>query len=229
MVHSPTPFKLPMPRDPGCSPPPDPPRPAPSSASSPASTMSPSWKRMPCAMSRQTGVRRSRNSRSIAKCLNSSVCALRITATASGSCSTASRCSYQPIASASSVKDAHSRANVRVRAGSSSGGSWYWSNPMPGTVRCPAMKLAVQLYTLRSKLADDVPGTLQALAQAGAEEVELAGLYDRTAEAMRTLLDAAGLTAASAHAPLERLESEPEAVLEEARTLGVGTVIVPWV
>jgi sugar phosphate isomerase/epimerase len=91
------------------------------------------------------------------------------------------------------------------------------------------MKLAVQLYTLRAKLADDVPGTLQALAQAGAEEVELAGLYDRTAEELRAILDEAGLKAASAHAPLERLEAEPDAVLDEARTLGVSTVIVPWV
>jgi hypothetical protein len=41
-----------------------------------------------------------------------------------------SRCSYQPIASASSVSDAQSRANVRVRSGSSPGGSWYWSKPI---------------------------------------------------------------------------------------------------
>ena len=53
-----------------------------------------------------------------------------ITARASGSRSTASRCSYQPIASASSVSEAHSRAKVRVSAGNSSGGSWYWSNPI---------------------------------------------------------------------------------------------------
>jgi len=91
------------------------------------------------------------------------------------------------------------------------------------------MRLAVQLYTLRAKLAEDVPGTLDALAEAGAEEVELAGLYDRTAGDMRALLDAAGLKAASTHARLERLQAESEAVLEEARTLGVETVIVPWV
>ena len=51
-------------------------------------------------------------------------------ARACGSGSTARRCSYQPIASASSVSEAHRRANVRVSAGSSSGGSWYWSNPI---------------------------------------------------------------------------------------------------
>ena len=76
------------------------------------------------------GVRRSRNSRSMQKCLNSSPCALLMIASASRSDSTAMRCSYQPIASASSVSEVHRRANVRVSAGSSPGGSWYWSNPM---------------------------------------------------------------------------------------------------
>ena len=52
-----------------------------------------------------------------------------------GSGSTARRCSYQPIASASSVRLAHMRANVRVCAGSSAGGSWYWSNPMTTPLR----------------------------------------------------------------------------------------------
>ena len=41
--------------------------------------------------------------------------------------------------------------------------------------------LAVQLYTLRERLAEDLEGTLEALAQAGAREVELAGLYERDA------------------------------------------------
>ncbi|WP_028063564.1 sugar phosphate isomerase/epimerase family protein [Solirubrobacter soli] len=90
------------------------------------------------------------------------------------------------------------------------------------------MKLAVQLYTLRAKLAEDVPGTLQALAAAGAEEVELAGLYERSAGELRAILDDVGLRAASMHAPLQRLETEPEAVIDEAQTLGVDTVIMPW-
>ena len=64
------------------------------------------------------------------KCLNSSPWASRMIASASGSVSTAIRCSYHPMASASSVSDAHRRANVRVAGGSSSGGSWYWSKPI---------------------------------------------------------------------------------------------------
>ena len=63
----------------------------------------------------------------MAKCLNSSPWASAMMSRATASGSTARRCSYQPIASASSCSDVHRRANVRVSAGSSSGGSWYWS------------------------------------------------------------------------------------------------------
>src|SRR3954464_12879191 len=93
----------------------------------------------------------------------------------------------------------------------------------------PALGLAVQLYTLRAQLADDLEGTLGALAGAGAHEVELAGLYGRDAATMRRALDAAGLAACSAHVPLERFEREPEAVLDEAEVLGTATLVVPWV
>jgi sugar phosphate isomerase/epimerase len=90
------------------------------------------------------------------------------------------------------------------------------------------MRLAVQLYTLRHLLGGDLDGTLHALAGAGAREVELAGLYGRDGAGMRRALDDAGLSACSAHVPLERFETEPDAVLEEAAALGVETLVVPW-
>src|SRR5690348_14351934 len=39
------------------------------------------------------------------------------------------------MASASSVREAHRRANVRVSAGSSPAGSWYWSKPIRASSR----------------------------------------------------------------------------------------------
>ena len=64
------------------------------------------------------------------KCLNSSDWAFSMIAFACASGSSEIRCSYQPIASASSVSDAIIRANVLVSALSSSAGSWYWSKPI---------------------------------------------------------------------------------------------------
>ncbi len=91
------------------------------------------------------------------------------------------------------------------------------------------MRLAVQLYTLREKLSEDLEGTLAALAATGVREVELAGLHERGSVGMRAALDASGLDAVSAHVPLERFESELGLVLEEARVLTVETLVVPSV
>jgi sugar phosphate isomerase/epimerase len=93
-----------------------------------------------------------------------------------------------------------------------------------GSVLRP-MRLAVQLYTLRHQLEQDLEATLAQLAEAGAHDVELAGLYGRTAAEMRAALDAAGLVACAAHVPIEELASS----LEDAATLGVDTLVVPWV
>jgi sugar phosphate isomerase/epimerase len=91
------------------------------------------------------------------------------------------------------------------------------------------MRLAVQLYTLRHALEADLEGTLAELAEAGGHDVELAGLYGRTAAEMRAALDAAGLAVCAAHVPLEGLEEAPENVLASAETLGTPTIVVPKV
>ena len=64
------------------------------------------------------------------KCLNSSCWALAMIARASAFFSTLIRCSYQSIASASSISERIIRANVRTSCDNSSAGSWYWSNPI---------------------------------------------------------------------------------------------------
>ncbi len=91
------------------------------------------------------------------------------------------------------------------------------------------MQLAVQLYTLRHLLEKDLDQTLAALAEAGAREVELAGLYGRTAAEMRAALDAAGLVACAAHVPIEGFEDAPDRVLEAAEILGTPTLVLPWI
>jgi sugar phosphate isomerase/epimerase len=87
--------------------------------------------------------------------------------------------------------------------------------------------IAVQLYTLRHRLEIDLEATLRALAGTGARHVELAGMYGRSPEEMRAALDAAGLTAVSAHVPLDRFEDA--ALADEASALGFDLAIVPAV
>jgi sugar phosphate isomerase/epimerase len=91
------------------------------------------------------------------------------------------------------------------------------------------VQLAVQLYTLRHLLEEDLEGTLAQLAEAGVGDVELAGFYDRTPAELRERLDAAGLKAVSGHVPIEGWEEAPDRVVAAAETLGCDTLVVPWV
>jgi sugar phosphate isomerase/epimerase len=91
------------------------------------------------------------------------------------------------------------------------------------------VQLAVQLYTLRHALEEELEATLAALAEAGAREVELAGFYGRTPAEMRAALDAAGLVACAGHVPIEAYEDAPERVLAAAETMGIDTLVLPWI
>lgn len=89
--------------------------------------------------------------------------------------------------------------------------------------------LGVQLYTVRGPLAEDVPGTLDALAEIGYEEVETAGLHGLQPTVFRRLLDERGLKAISGHVPLDALAGEMlEATLDDAEALGYRWLTVPW-
>jgi sugar phosphate isomerase/epimerase len=89
-------------------------------------------------------------------------------------------------------------------------------------------QIAVQLYTLRELAANDLPGTLRAVSDAGYRAVELAALPPVEPEALRDLLSAEGLQPIASHESLERLRADRDAVLDRMVILGCPRVIVPW-
>ncbi len=101
---------------------------------------------------------------------------------------------------------------------------------------CPALTAAkrrlpvpvgLQLYSLRYLAAKDVAAMLALVRKLGFEEVETSDFYGRNAAEFRKMLDAEGLKATSMMALYERLGSEIEAVIEDARALGAGYVVCP--
>lgn len=90
-------------------------------------------------------------------------------------------------------------------------------------------RIALQLYTVREKAAQDLEATLRQVAGIGYRAVELAGFYGRTTAEMRSRLAAYGLKAASAHIPLKDFETNPARVFEDLHTLGCEYAIVPFV
>lgn len=93
----------------------------------------------------------------------------------------------------------------------------------------PTIHPGIQLYTVRSVMAKDPAGTLDALARIGYREVEFAGLHGVSAEAMRAMLDHLGLSSPASHAGLEELRGGADAVFRTSTILGNRYVVVPWI
>ena len=97
---------------------------------------------------------------------------------------------------------------------------------------------SVQLYTLAKEFTEDPSGSLDKLAAIGLKNVEAFDFVGRPTE-IRAALDASGLSSPTGHAPLLSDElwtpdgsiptPAPEVVFEAAATLGMTTVIDPFV
>ena len=88
---------------------------------------------------------------------------------------------------------------------------------------------ALQLYTVRDLTAKDFAGTVKKVAEIGYKYVEMAGYGNLPdAKAARKALDDAGLKACSGHYALDMLEKKFDQVKEDAETLGIDTVVCPF-
>ena len=99
----------------------------------------------------------------------------------------------------------------------------------PGSGKSFKGPLAVQLWSFRNDFMNDVPGTLKRVHDLGFREVELAGYYGLTAKQFRAELDKAGLKAISMHIEYEFARDRIDEVIQDAKTLGVQYVGVPWI
>ncbi len=61
------------------------------------------------------------------------------------------------------------------------------------------LPIGLQLYSVRKQCEKDLPGVLKAVAAMGYDGVEFAGYYDRTADELKTMLDANGLKCCGTH------------------------------
>jgi sugar phosphate isomerase/epimerase len=88
--------------------------------------------------------------------------------------------------------------------------------------------IGLQLYTVRRDLERDFEGTLAQVAEVGFREVELAGLFGRTARDVRASLDRHGLKAPSMHVDLPEIETGFQKTLEAGSALGARYVVCAW-
>lgn len=88
--------------------------------------------------------------------------------------------------------------------------------------------IAIQVYAMREDAKKDFAGTMKRLAGMGYDGVELAGLYERTPEEIRNILDDAGLKAVGAHVPYEEFKKDLAGTVAAYRTIGCEYVAIPW-
>jgi sugar phosphate isomerase/epimerase len=87
----------------------------------------------------------------------------------------------------------------------------------------------MELWTYRRELAKDLPGTLKMIHDLGITDVEAPGFFGHTAAEFRTLLDAAGLKCTSIVVPYERMGSDLDGAVADAKAVGAKFVIVSWI
>ena len=119
-------------------------------------------------------------------------------------------------------------ATSSAAAGASSAGTATGAVAAGATTGAKIRPIGVQLYTVRDEMQKDVAATLARVAQIGYTEVEFAGYFDKTPTEIRAILDRNGLTAPSAHIPLQMLQGNLAGVIDAAKTIGHQYVICPW-
>ena len=90
--------------------------------------------------------------------------------------------------------------------------------------------IGLQLYTVRDLFAKDPVATLEAVARIGYREVEFGGGGYEAMDAtmLRRAMDRLGLRAPSIHVGYDALLGDIEGTVARARTLGAGTVVLPY-
>jgi sugar phosphate isomerase/epimerase len=89
--------------------------------------------------------------------------------------------------------------------------------------------IGLQLYSVRSECAKDLPGVLAKVAKMGYQGVEFAGYYDYKAKDLRKLLDDNHLVCCGTHTAWETLADDKLAeTIEFNKVLGNKFLICPW-
>lgn len=88
--------------------------------------------------------------------------------------------------------------------------------------------IGLQLYTVRTLMKTDLPGTLAKVAAVGYKEVEMAGYFDRSPKEFRALLDSNGLISPSGHTDFASLQTSLPAAIDTAHIMGQSYLVCPW-
>lgn len=90
------------------------------------------------------------------------------------------------------------------------------------------LPVALQLFSIRDMLVSDFDSALAAVASAGYDGVEFAGLYGHSTEEVLAMLEKHKLRAASAHVSIDEMLADPDGVMSCYAALGCRYIAVPF-
>ena len=85
--------------------------------------------------------------------------------------------------------------------------------------------LGIQLWTVKDEVAKDLEGTMKKLYAIGFREIEFAGFYGKTAAEIGALMKGIGFTLVSMHAGADDIAAKGDAIIADAKTLGLKYII----
>ena len=88
--------------------------------------------------------------------------------------------------------------------------------------------IALQLYSVRDRMARDFEGTLAEVSALGYDGVEFAGLYGKSAVEIKALCQKYNLMPISAHVPFVEMMNNPAEVLQTYAEIGCRYVVIPY-
>lgn len=92
----------------------------------------------------------------------------------------------------------------------------------------PTLPIGIQLYTLRTQMAQDLAGALGRVADIGYNEVEFAGYFNTTPAEVRRILTNLNLRAPSAHVSRDLIRDNPMPSIEAGAEIGHEWLVLNW-
>ena len=89
------------------------------------------------------------------------------------------------------------------------------------------IKIASPLFIVREDAAKDLFGTMDKIAQAGFDGIELLGMFGKTAREIKRHADALGIAVIGDHVPLNDLLADGQ-VIDDRREMGCPYITVSW-
>ena len=88
--------------------------------------------------------------------------------------------------------------------------------------------IGIQLYTVRDLMKNNVPLTLQRIAEMGYKEVEFAGYFGKTTKEIKAILSDNGLKSPSTHIEMDAIYNNPNKTIDTALEVGHEHIVMAW-